>query len=575
MDSEKRVIVAFALSFVLLLIWRVLFVKAPPPLPKSPSATHATTPQVPGAKAAPETSAKPKAPQVPTAPNIPVTEGQQAQDITVENGFYRITFSTRGGVIKSWILKKYKNADEKPLNVVNTAACKQIGYPMSLKTSDPSLNKTLNQAIYVAKPKEVTLNAPATLEFTYSNGHVQVQKKFTFGSDYEVHVSVSVAQDQHYVPVRVAWTGGVGDHSLPIKSEISQTKVAYDKDGKLETVDQSKVKEELTQNGPLEFAGLEDRYFAGIFFPGSHDQNFRAGQESWTPENWKGEEPPKAAFAELGSSVAGSVSFRLFVAPKALDVLKTTSPPLTDLVDFGWFSIIAKPLFFALRYIYNNWVHNYGWAIVILTIILNMALFPLKLKSIRSAQEMQRIAPLVKSIQDRYKQYKFNDPRKQRMNQEVMKLYQEHGINPLGGCLPMLPQLPILYGFWESLETPFAFRHAPWILWIKDLSMPDTSHILGLPIAILPTIMIVSLFLMQKMTPMPTADPNQKRMMMIMPLVIGFMFYRLASGLVLYFLAANLVGIAQQMFINRYITPKNRPPLVAEKAVESKAGAQK
>ncbi|HUX10322.1 MAG TPA: membrane protein insertase YidC, partial [Terriglobia bacterium] len=227
-------------------------------------------------------------------------------------------------------------------------------------------------------------------------------------------------------------------------------------------------------------------------------------------------------------------------------------------------------LFLGLRYIYNNWVHNYGWAIVILTIILNMALFPLKLKSIRSAQEMQRIAPLVKSIQDRYKQYKFNDPRKARMNQEVMKLYQEHGINPLGGCLPMLPQLPILYGFYESLETPFEFRHAPWILWIKDLSMPDNSHILGLPIPILPVIMIVSMFFMQKMTPMATADPNQKRMMMLMPLVFGLMFFRLASGLVLYFLAANMVGIAQQLIINRFITPK-QPPLVPEKTAEAKA----
>jgi len=150
-----------------------------------------------------------------------------------------------------------------------------------------------------------------------------------------------------------------------------------------------------------------------------------------------------------------------------------------------------------------------------------------------------------------------------------MKLYQEHGINPLGGCLPMLPQLPILYAFFESLETPFAFRHAPWILWIKDLSMPDNSHILGLPIPILPMVMIVSMFFMQKMTPMATADPNQKRMMMVMPLVFGLMFFRLASGLVLYFLAANMVGIAQQLIINRYITPK-QPPLVPEKATAAK-----
>jgi YidC/Oxa1 family membrane protein insertase len=570
MDNEKRVMIAFALSFVLLLIWRVMFVKTPPPAPKPSVPAQSTTQQAAGREGTEQTAAKAEAPKPPPAPQIPVAEGQQAQDITVENDLYRITFSTQGGVVKSWVLKKYDDAHGKPLDVVDAAACKQLGYPMSLRTTDDSLNQKVNQALYVAQPSGTTLKAPATLEFTYNDGHAQVQKKFTFGSDYMVQTSVSVARDQNYIPVRVAWVGGFGDHSLPEQGEFAQSKVAYQTNDKVETTDLHKIENELTKSGPFEFAGLEDRYFAGIFFPESEDQVFGAGHTTWKPENWKENDLPKAGYAELGSSVAQPVSFKLFVAPKALDVLETTHPPLTGLVNFGWFSIIAKPLFLGLRYIYNNWVHNYGWAIVILTIILNMALFPLKLKSIRSAQEMQRIAPLVKSIQDRYKQYKFNDPRKARMNQEVMKLYQEHGINPLGGCLPMLPQLPILYGFYESLETPFAFRHAPWIWWIKDLSMPDPSHIMGLPIPILPVIMMVSMFVMQKMTPMAITDPNQKRMMYAMPLVFGVMFFHLASGLVLYFLAANIVGIGQQLIINRFITPK-KPPIAPEKAVEAKA----
>ena len=570
MDNEKRVMLAFALSFVMLLIWRIMFVKTPPPSPKPSATSQATTQQATGQKGSEKSAAKPEAPKLPPPPQIPVVEGQQAQNIVVENDLYRITFSTRGGVIKSWILKKYDDAGGKSLDVVNPVAGRQLGYPMSVRTQDSSLNQKINQAIFVAQPAGTMLKAPTTLEFTYSDGHVQVQKKFTFGSDYMMKASVSVAQDQRYVPVRVAWTGGFGDHSLSDEAQVAQTKLVYELNDKLETTDQHKIKEELTKAGPLEFAGIEDRYFAGIFFPESKDQNFYGGQQEWKPENGKEKELPKAAYAELGSSVAQPVSFKLFVAPKSLDVLETTHPSLTGLVDFGWFSIIAKPLFLGLRYIYDNWVHNYGWAIVILTVILNMAFFPLKLKSIRSAQEMQRIAPMVKSIQDRYKQYKFNDPRKARMNQEVMKLYQEHGINPLGGCLPMLPQLPILYGFYESLETPFEFRHAPWIWWIKDLSMPDPSTILGLPIPILPVVMIVSMFLMQKMTPMMVTDPNQKRMMYIMPLVFGFMFVHLASGLVLYFLVANLVGIGQQLIINRFVTPK-RPPLEPEKAVEAKA----
>jgi YidC/Oxa1 family membrane protein insertase len=570
MDNEKRVFIAFALSFLMLVLWRMFFVKTPPPPPKPSGAPQATAQQATGKKGTAQSAAKPAAPKVPAPPQIPVAQGQQAQDIVVENDFYRITFSTQGGVAKSWILKKYDDANGKPLDVVNPEACKQLGYPMSVRTGDDSLNQKVNQALYVAQPVGTTLKAPATLEFTYSDGHVQVQKKFAFGPGYMVQASVSVAQDQHYVPVRVAWVGGFGDHSLSPEIEFSSSKVAYEVNNSVETTDLHKIDNELTKSGPLEFAGLEDRYFAGMFFPESTDQVFGAGHTSWKPEKWKEKKLPNAGYAEMGSSVGQPVKFELFVAPKALDVLETTHPSLTGLVDFGWFSIIAKPLFLGLRYIYDNWVHNYGWAIVILTVALNMALFPLKLKSIRSAQEMQRVAPLVKAIQDRYKQYKFNDPRKARMNQEVMKLYQEHNVNMLGGCLPMLPQLPILYGFYESLETPFAFRHAPWIWWIKDLSMPDPSHIMGLPIPILPVIMMVSMYFMTKMTPMATADPNQQRMMKIMPLVFGIMFFRLASGLVLYFLAANIVGIGQQLFINRFITPK-QPPLVPGKAAEAKA----
>jgi YidC/Oxa1 family membrane protein insertase len=172
-------------------------------------------------------------------------------------------------------------------------------------------------------------------------------------------------------------------------------------------------------------------------------------------------------------------------------------------------------------------------------------------KSIRSAQNMQKIAPLVKDIQDRYKQYKFNDPRKQRMNEEVMALYKKHGVNPLGGCLPMMLQLPFLYGFYRVLAQAIELRHAPWILWWRDLSAADNFHFMGYPLPLLPIFMVITMFILQKMTPMATTDPGQQRMMMLMPLIFGVMFFSFPSGLVLYYLAANVVGIAQQIFINR------------------------
>jgi YidC/Oxa1 family membrane protein insertase len=262
--------------------------------------------------------------------------------------------------------------------------------------------------------------------------------------------------------------------------------------------------------------------------------------------------------------------FRIFVAPKDMDVLRAENSLLEGLVDFGWFKIFAQPLFVAMRYIYEHWVHNYGWAIIILTIGINMLMFPLKLKQIRSAQEMQKVGPLIKSIQDRYKQYKFNDPRKQRMNQEIMKIYSDHGINPLSGCLPMGLQLPFLYGFYRVLSLPIELRHAPWVGWVNDLSQPETIHLFGYGVHILPILMIVASYFMQKMTPMPTVDPAQQRMMMMMPIILGVMFYNLASGLVLYFMVASLVGIAQQVFINKTVAKPTLPAQAGERATGGK-----
>lgn len=561
MDQDKRVLIAFALSFAVLLLWRMLSPPLPPP--KNP----AQTPAAAQASPKPPSATMPSKPSVP-AP-LPVVAGSKAEEIVVESELYRVTFSTQGAVVKSWVLKKYRDEKNNLLDVVDGAACEKLGFPMGLRLADPDLAKKLEAAVYLATPSGDSLKPPVKLEFSFSDGKVQAKKQFIFGPEYETDVEVGVFDGQKYLPVEVAWPGGFGDHSLPLPTEDAASLAVYGSPGNLTTVAKKKVTADRLIPGPLDIAGMEDRYFAGLFLPESPDEVFRIGSQAWTPDDWKGKESdlPKPLFAELGSAQPKPLNFRLFVAPKDWDVLGAVKPPLDSLVDFGWFWFVAKPLFLGLRYVHDHWVHNYGWAIVILTIFINLAMFPLKLKSIRSAQEMQRIAPLVKSIQDKYKQYKFNDPRKQKMNQEVMKLYQEHHINPLGGCLPMALQLPFLYGFYSVLRLPIELRHAPWILWIKDLSAPDTFHPLGIPVPILPTVMVITMFILQRMTPMATADPAQQRMMVIMPLVFGIMFYRFDSGLVLYFLTANLVQIAQQAFINRRM-PASPPPPVSRKPAE-------
>ena len=490
----------------------------------------------------------------PSPVSAPV-QGKQAKQIVIESEDYQITLSTQGAVIKSWILKKYRDANDKPLDLVNQDACQQLGFPMSLSLADPALAGKLNEAVYTVAGEKGggTMQAPAKLQFTYSDGQTQVQKSFAFGNAYQIEMKVSAFNSRGYLPAGVLWPGGFGDYSLGPKTLSSNSEAVYSVNGDLTKLKESKLKGVETASGSISYAGLEDHYFIDIFVPRSPDAVFRVGRRAWNPPNWTEKELPSPFQAELASTAGQALEFSLVVAPKDLDLLHAMKPPLDNLVDFGVFSVLAKPLFLAMRYVYDHWVHNYGWAIVILTLVINVALFPLKLKSIHSAQKMQRVAPRIKRIQDQYKQYKINDPRKQKMNEEVMKVYKEEGINPLGGCLPMVLQLPFLYAIYEVLGTVIEMRHAPWLGCIKDLAAPDSCHPFGLPFPLLPTLMIISMFVMQKMTPMATADPNQQRMMYVMPLMLGVIFYRLASGLVLYYMAANLVGIAQQLIINRFI----------------------
>jgi len=561
-DQEKRVLAAFALSFLMLMLWRVFFVKEPPPKPSTkPNTAVATQPasQKPAAAAVPSP---------PLPPTLPVVEGSKTEDIVVENDLYKVTFSTRGAVVENWILKRYRDAKEAPLDLVDDEACGKLGFPMSLKIADEALSNKLNSALYVGTPTGTALEPPVKLEFSYSDGTVQVRKVFTFEKGYDLNAEVSVVEGGHYRPVEVTWPGGFGDHSLAPAIINTYAMGVYGAIGNLTTVAQRKLSADRSVPAPLQLAGLEDRYFAGIFVPDSPDETFKLGRQTWTPTDWSGKDSdkPSPIIAQLGEEGEKPLAFRMFVGPKNLDVLRAQHPPLDSLVDFGWFALVAKPLFLGLVYIYDHWVHNYGWAIVILTLLINFAMFPLKLKSIRSAQEMQRIAPLIKSIQDKYKNVKFNDPKKGRMNEEMMNLYKEHGVNPLGGCLPMALQLPFLYGFYRVLELPIELRHAPWIWWIKDLSAPDKFHPFGFPLPILPTVMVISMFLMQKMTPMTTADPSQQRMMMFMPVIFGIMFYNFASGLVLYFLTANMVGIAQQLLINKFMPMPQAVPAPAARS---------
>jgi YidC/Oxa1 family membrane protein insertase len=348
----------------------------------------------------------------------------------------------------------------------------------------------------------------------------------------------------------VEWRAGFGD--LAVQSAAShQSTVRYD-DSRAKLVTESA---KAAKNGPVSntsndaFSGIEDQYFLAAFLPPPNTQleTVTYSDSVSTPFN-------KADEAYPGVGVGGEArnQLGLYVGPKELNALRKVNPRLQDVIDWGWFGVLAKPLFICLQWMNSAFVHNYGWSIVLLTIIITMALLPLKIVNLKSMRKMQVLQPQISQINDKYKGIGMSNPKSQEKQQEIMALYKAHGVNPMGGCIPMLVQLPFLYAFWRVLSVTIEMRQAPW-LWVTDLSQPEHFDIHFLPL-----IMIISGFFLQKMTPMGGAtDPNQQRMMQFMPLIWGFFFWSLASGLVLYYLTSNLVSMAQQWFFN-----KTAPPLL-------------
>jgi len=279
----------------------------------------------------------------------------------------------------------------------------------------------------------------------------------------------------------------------------------------------------------------------------------------------------KRPFEVLGAAIgqigAPTIS-RLYVGPKALDVLETipvagvagsSEPDLRKLVDFGWLGYIARPLFLWLKWTHNHIVPNWGWAIVLQTLIISLALSPLRFMQQKSALEMQRVAPHIKSIQEKYKKYSMGDPRKRQMQEEIAAVYKEHGVNPAAGCLPLLIQMPFLFAYYRMLGVALDLRFAHW-LWIKDLSAYD-------PYYILPVFLVLSMFIMQRMTPMTGMDPSQQKMMMVvMPIMMGFIFRFLAAGLNLYYAESNLISMVQQWIMNRTSTGQEIRRLAEKRA---------
>jgi YidC/Oxa1 family membrane protein insertase len=543
----------FALTFVLILVLEPLLMKKfAPPQQQPPTTEQPSQQQNQPANTSPASPATNPPQATPKIQQTTATrEGQSEAETVVENDLYRIVFTNRGAQVKSWVLKKFTDDKNQPLELVNADAAAKYGYPLSFYVYDEALRTRLNSALYVTSGTG-TIHAPADLTFEYADGDVTVKKTFHFNNSYVVGIETSVVSKGAEVPAFSAWPVGAGDQSSPGYFTASHV-VSYDGTTnwhggeEVQRLVAKKINNGATIKGPLIWAGTEDQYFAAVFMP--EDPESAALVPSHNPV-----EVAKKQQEVLGAAVGnmkGATSQRLFVGPKSLDVVESVhatarsgSPSdLGGLVNFGFFGVISRPLFVWLRWS-QQFIHNWGWAIVVQTLIINLALLPLRLASMKSSLKMQKVAPQIKAIQEKYKKYKINDPRRAEMNQEVAALYKREGVNPVGGCLPLVVQMPFLFAYYSMLGSAIELRHAHWF-WVHDLSSADPTYML-------PILIIISTLLMQRMTPTVGMDQTQQKMMTyMMPLMLGVISWHLAAGLCLYWSMSNGIGIAQQMIMNR------------------------
>ena len=571
---ERNLLLIFALMAVAIFGSQFLMKKY------APQNKSVATPSQPIQAPAPSSSVPPPSAQAQPAPAAVAKKSATAattrqadseSQIVVENDVYRITFTNRGAQVKSWVLKKFQDDHRNPLDLVNQTNAAKYGYPLSLWTYDQAQRDKLNSALYVPSNVAPVLTVPGDLTFDYSDSGLTVRKTFHFDNSYVVGVDTTVSSDGNPVWAFPAWPAGFGDQTNVPAYAAGQFE--YQSPSSSDHISYKKVVGGATLTGAYNWAGVSSQYFAAAFVPEKAEdirivtvRNPVDAAASATNSEIKTADAIGVAVGRPGESRE-----RLFVGPKSLEVLEAVSVPtivgadkdLRSVVNFGSLGLIARPLFawpvIGLRWIYQHVIHNWGWAIVLQTLGITIALLPLRFYQMKSALKMQRVQPQMKAIQEKYKKYSMGDPRKQEMQKEIGELYKREGVNPVGGCLPLLVQLPFLWAYYRMLGAAIDLRQAHW-LWVHDLSARD-------PIFLLPAIMVISMFLMQKITPQAGMDPAQQRMMNIMmPAMMGFIFFNLPAGLNLYYAESNLISMAQQWIMNKTELGREMRAIAAKRA---------
>jgi YidC/Oxa1 family membrane protein insertase len=542
---DKRAIIGIALSIFVLVVYQQLVTHfyGPPPTASAPEA------EKDGQEKAPEPAQNAipsSAPSVPVGPAA-LPAGRSAKEITVETDNYVAVFTTQGARLKSFKFKKFRSSvdENSPLfEIIDTAP--GVPLPLGVRWQTPTPFED-NEVVYSVQGSDLNLTGDAKANLVFqgqtANGAV-ITKSFGFsGSSYPIQFEVSVKVPNGTAPIPEILLADqsvrtVPNHDAPFEGFIA----LVDNKIKREPPVEAAKGQEFT--GDVSWAGFGHTYFLFALLPDNGAQHRVS---------------VRLAGAALAGSISGSAAserYTLFVGPKELDILKSLDKGLERSIDVGYFGFISIPFLYVLHF-FHRVTASYGLDIILLTVLIKGLMAPLTHKSYASMKQMQKLQPQMERLKERY------SDDKEKLNKEIMELYKRNGVNPLGGCLPMVLQFPVFIGLYNALSTPIELRHAPF-LWIKDLSQPDWKSlpftIAGWPpsfwpaapsgIPVLTVLMGASMFLQQWMTP-SAGDPNQRKMMMLMPLMFTFMFVSFPAGLTVYWLVNNLLTIGQQYWINR------------------------
>jgi YidC/Oxa1 family membrane protein insertase len=544
--EERRLLLAVALSLLVLTGYQLLFPPKRPPRPTPSPSAAATTP-------ATLASAPVAEPQPLSSGPVPAIADDHERRVEAQGADLAVAFTNRGARLVSWRLARFTDAGGRAEEMVESVV--GAPRPLDIETGDPAVDERLRGALFRPSTESLSLSGPGPqeLRFEFSGDGLKASKTVSFPpSGYLVSISASVQKDGRSLPVKVLWGPGVGNPT-PAEMEVQ----GYQPPHAVALTAAGVERPAVDKVGPLrvlpqaQWAGVESHYFAALFVPPPG-----AGTEirTLTLPGGDADKPrlaPQAAVVLPGAEARAG----LYVGPKDYPTLAREGHDLAKVVPVGeWIGPIVVPLMKLL-----NWVHghvgNYGWSIVALTVLINVAMSPLRHYSIANGVKMAKLSPEMKVIQERYRKVPALDPKRQEMQKEIAALYERHGMS-MGtqmavGCLPLLLTMPFLIAFYRVLQVSIELRGSPF-LWIPDLSQKD-------PLFVTPVLMGISMFAMQRMTP-STMDPAQQRMMMIMPLVLVVMFFAAPSGLNLYWLASNLCSIIQQGVTLRLIRGSEGEP---------------